>query len=152
LRSDWTTFNQARTLSWCVLLTDNHGGTHLMCFFIAQDTGGRSRSCPGEDHSRALERKISYRRGQVEEGTRGCCGDRGRVPGKCLQKYYFTCRNGADQKKLRDAQQEWTNKATEYCERVENPRKVALVQRLLDAAQNALKSSEKKSVPRPLLL
>jgi structural maintenance of chromosomes protein 6 len=40
--------------------------------------------------------------------------------------------------------QEWTKKASEYCDRVENPRKSADVQRQLDSVQSALKEREKR--------
>ncbi|PIL22905.1 hypothetical protein GSI_15601 [Ganoderma sinense ZZ0214-1] len=54
---------------------------------------------------------------------------------------------GTAQKTAEDVQKEfedWTAKASEYCERFPNPRKAELVQRNLEAVQAALKEREKR--------
>lgn len=40
----------------------------------------------------------------------------------------------------------WSDQAEKYCKRVENPRKVAEVQRQLDSVQTALKERERRYV------
>lgn len=42
--------------------------------------------------------------------------------------------------------QDWTERAQEYCDRVESPRKVAEVQRQLESVQTALKERERRYV------
>lgn len=47
-------------------------------------------------------------------------------------------------KTLQEEFASWSEHAEKYCERVENPRKVAEVQRQLDSVQEALKERERR--------
>lgn len=49
-------------------------------------------------------------------------------------------------KTLQEEFTSWSEQAVKYCERVENPRKVAEVQRQLDSVQAALKERERRQV------
>lgn len=50
----------------------------------------------------------------------------------------------ATAKTLQEEFSSWSEHAEKYCERVENPREVAVVQRQLDSVQAALKERERR--------
>ncbi|KAH9925422.1 P-loop containing nucleoside triphosphate hydrolase protein [Epithele typhae] len=100
----------------------------------------RQRLARHNDGLDVLRKKVSdaaVARMEVEKGV-----------GHWKEKIALAGANVADAEKLADVHQvefeQWTKKALEYCERVENPRMPDVVQRNLQAVQAALKEREKR--------